>query len=404
MNLLEKFSLPSRQRGAVSIAIAMLIMLILAAAVASILNISGSSVINASINEEQVSALFLAESGLERAQATIRSAALANTYTNTTCTSLSSQSATIGRGSFTYLNAVSTPATCTGGTCTQCLITVKGSINNTSSRTIQQQMISSQQNGTTGQTNTGCPTANCTPNIDMTMTVPSANSFAFVHLIFNSTTNWGGSEVTPTCTNTINGTSSSNCTLAWNISGSYYNNPTSIGAFAPLATAGSYSIREVANSTLASGADSRNNYAAVGAVFNSTSALPFVGSYAKAPSSIGTFPYKFADCPITATLPRTEPLPTQPNVTGSPITPTDCTNFDYQHAYLDSRWTCNLNSGVTPNWVNAGTANTLLGGIGGKPYTGHTQILNGLAVNGQPMFLQLSLNGQQGDLMYSQLW
>ncbi len=417
MNLPSRLSLPLRQRGAVSIAIAMLIMLILAAAVAGAVKISGSSVMNASKNEEQISALFLAESGLERAQAEIRAAALANTYTNTTCTNLTGQSATLGRGSFTYFGAVSTPTTCTGGSCTGCLVTVKGIINTTSTRTIQQQMISSQQNGTTGQTNTSCMTANCTPNIAMTMTVPNANSFAFVHIIFNATSNWGGSNVTPSCKDTGTG-SLSTCTLAWSVMGNYYNNPATIGVYAPIPNAGKYSMTEEVLSTLPS-TDSRNNYAAVGAIFKSTSSSPFVGSYSKSPATTGTFPNKRMACPIATTASRTQPLTA------------DCSPYEYQHAYLDSQWTCNANSGTTPNWQNAGNSDTLLAGFGGKPYSPGTSArcgkmdcgldsngvavncyknnlcmnqLNAMQVNGQPMYRQLTLTGQQGDYMYSQLW
>ena len=411
MNLPDRFSLPHHQRGAVSIAIAMLIMLILAAAVTGAVKISGSSVMNAAINEEQVSALFLAESGMERAQATLRTAALANTYTDTSCTGLKNQSATLGRGSFTYADAVSTPTTCSGGACTQCLITVKGTINTTSSRTIQQNMISSQQNGATGQTNTGCSTANCTTNIAMSMTVPQANSFAFVHILYNANTNWGGADVTPSCQNTSSG-SLTNCTLAWNISGNYYNNPGSIGVYSAIASAGSYSLTEQILSALPT-TDSRNNYAAVGAIFNSPGgSSTLVGSYAKAPTTSGTFPNKHvSSCPNPATTPRTEPQPAG-----------DCTTTDYQHAYLDSGWTCNPSgsSNTTINWVNAASADTLIAGFGGKPYATRTSTecpgqydsvagkcknnLNGMLVNGQPMFLQLSLIGQQGDYMYSQLW
>ena len=413
MNLPDRFSLPHHQRGAVSIAIAMLIMLILAAAVTGAVKISGSSVMNAAINEEQVSALFLAESGMERAQATLRAAALANTYSNATCTNLKNQSATIGRGTFTYTDAVSTPATCTGGACTQCLMTVKGAITNTtSSRTIQQQMIASQQNGTTGQTNTGCQTANCTPNVTMSMTVPNPNSFAFVHIIFNATSNWGGSNVTPTCKDTGTGSLSS-CTLAWSVMGNYYNNPATIGVYAPIPSAGQYSITEQVLSSIPS-TDTRNNYAAVGAIFQSTSgSSSFVGSFSKSPATTGTFPNKRMACPIATTDPRTQPLTA------------DCSPYEYQHAYLDSQWTCNTNNGTTPNWSNAGNADTLLAGFGGKPYyaTGSggttssqcpgqfdavkgrcTNHLNNMLVNGQPMYMQLSLDGQQGDYMYSQLW
>lgn len=430
MHLRAKHFSSARQRGAVSVAIAMLMMFILAAAVMGALKMSSSSVIDAAKNEEQVSALFLAESGLERALATLRAAALASSYNQDTCTGLVGPTFPLGRGSFTYTNAVSYDqngapgGNCSGGNCTQCVVTVKGLIGTTSSRTIQAQLIATQQNGTTGQTNTDCPTANCTPNVAMNMTVRNANSFAFVHILFNPTTNWGGSPVTPSCKDTGSGSLTA-CTLAWNISGNYYNNPASIGVYAPIASPGIYSITEEVLTTLPS-TDSRHNFAAVGAIFSSSSgAAAFVGSFAKSPTTSGAFPNKHVtssscDTALEMTNPRTQPLPAS-----------DCTFPDYQHAYLDSGWTCNP-SGVgntTANWLNAGTADTLIAGFGGKPYyPGRTSAypdgcanidgvnyyhadttrcsnhLNAMTVNGQPLFMQLSLDGQQGDYMYSQLW
>ena len=426
MKLPHRHPLPYRQRGAASIVIAMVLMFILVAAVMGVMNISGSSVYDAATNEEQISALFLADSGLERALASLRAAALTNTYTDTTCTGLSGQSANLGRGSFTYTGASSTPAICSNGNCTQCLVTVKGAIGATSTRTIQAQLIATQQNGTTGQTNTGCQTANCTPDVKMNMTVQNANSFAFVHILFNPTTNWGGSPVTPSCKNADSG-SLTDCTTAWNITGNYYNNPASIGVYASIPSAGIYSITDEVLATLPS-SDSRHNYAAVGAIFHSTGGTTgYVGSFAISPTTTGTFPNKHIACPIPTTNPRTQPL-----------VASDCNPYDYQHAYLDSRWTCNppklSNGSANPNWLvadwsNAGNADTLLVGFGGKPYyPGRTSSypngcnniggvnyyhsgtqrcsneLNGLAVNGQPLFMQLSLDGQQGDYMYSQLW
>ena len=428
MHLRAKHFSSARQRGAVSVAIAMLMMFILAAAVMGALKMSSSSVIDAAKNEEQVSALFLAESGLERALATLRAAALASSYNQDTCTGLVGPTFPLGRGSFTYTNAVSYDqngapgGNCSGGNCTQCVVTVKGLIGTTSSRTIQAQLIATQQNGTTGQTNTDCPTANCTPNVAMNMTVRNANSFAFVHILFNPTTNWGGSPVTPSCKDTGSGSLTA-CTLAWNISGNYYNNPASIGVYAPIASPGIYSITEEVLTTLPS-TDSRHNFAAVGAIFSSSGgAAAFVGSFAKSPTTSGAFPNKHVtssscDTALEMTNPRTQPLPAS-----------DCTFPDYQHAYLDSGWTCNPASGTTPTWSNAGTADTLIAGFGGKPYyPGRTSAypdgcanidgvnyyhadttrcsnhLNAMTVNGQPLFMQLSLDGQQGDYMYSQLW
>jgi hypothetical protein len=276
----------------------------------------------------------------------------------------------------------------------------------------------------------------------MSMPVPTAPSFAFVHILFNSTSNWGGADVTPTCRDPVNPLNllAPPCTLAWNISGNYYNNPSSIGVYAPIATAGNYSLTEQVLASLPppAGETSRSNYAAVGAIFRSGGGTPgFVGSFAKSPITSGDFPTKHVTTCGSAntTDPRTQPLPQ-----------TDCSPNDYQHAYLPASdistdyWTClprvqeggNTQNPVwdtTPDWSKAGSADTLLAGFGGKPYypgrTGtypegcnningvnyyHSDTqrcsnhLNAMTVSGQPLFMQLSLDGQQGDYMYSQLW
>jgi len=416
MNLSVYPTFSAFQRGAASIAITVLLMFMLVAAVMGVMKISGYSVFDAATNEEQISSLFLAESGLERALGSLRAAALANAYSDTTCTGLKNQSVNIGRGSFTYTDAVSYDqngipgGTCTNGNCTQCLVTVRGAIGATSTRTIQAQLIATQQNGSTGQTNTNCTSANwnCTDKVILNMTVNHANSFAFTHTIYNPTSNWGGNAVTSNCQDNPQATGSlTSCTQAWNVAGNYYNNPTSIGVYASIPNAGTYSITQELFDARPPSTDTRRNYAEVGAIFNSpVGTAGYVGSYSQSPN--------VSPCTGQAvTVPRTQPITA------------NCNPYDYQRAYLPPTWTCNTNSGTTANWANAGNADTLLAGFGGKPYYPGTNArcgnlngqnyyksatgrcsneLNGLAVNGQPMFLQLSLDGQQGDYMYSQIW
>ena len=59
---------PRAQRGAASIAIALILMLMLAAAITASLRQSSSSMIDATLSDQQTAALYIAESGLERAQ------------------------------------------------------------------------------------------------------------------------------------------------------------------------------------------------------------------------------------------------------------------------------------------------------------------------------------------------
>ena len=74
-----------RQSGAVSIVIAMILMLMLTAAATGVLKLSGSSVIDTANHEQQISGLYIAQSGLERGQSLFSAAsdpALASACSN----------------------------------------------------------------------------------------------------------------------------------------------------------------------------------------------------------------------------------------------------------------------------------------------------------------------------------
>lgn len=131
------------QRGAASVAISMLLMFILAAAVLAVINMSGSSVIDAAKNEEQVAALFVAESGLERAAAILQPKIVSGTMADSDCTGIkpsTGNSFDVGSrgGRFSYLSAVPSPASCssTGTPCTKCSVTVSGTVGS-SARTVK---------------------------------------------------------------------------------------------------------------------------------------------------------------------------------------------------------------------------------------------------------------------------
>lgn len=408
MNLPARQPLPKPQRGAASIAIAMLLMFILAAAVTGVLKISGSSVIDAAKNEEQVSALFLAESGLERVQGAISAAATLDSYNDTICTGLKNQSVNLGRGSFTYTDAVSTPTPCGGANpaCTKCVVTVKGNVGS-SSRTIKAEMIANRTYGVAGQSN------NNAPSFTLNLKARYDNSYVFTHLIYNPVTNWGGDAVSTNCVNNGPGSITS-CTEVWKIAGNYYNNPGSQGVFAHVVNAGTYSITESLTDPFPG--DSRRNYALAGMIFRplpNNGTVTHLGSYAQSPPLTGN-PAVVNCSGLSLTAPRTQPITA------------NCNPFDYQGGYLPATnvssnyWTCNPGNGATPNWSNAATADTLIMGIGGKPYypgsnsrcpgqfnssTGRcTNHLSGLNLNGQPVRRQLTMDGAQGDYMYSQIW
>jgi hypothetical protein len=418
------------QRGVVSLAIVMVLTFAMAAAVTSMMTVSGSSVVASAKSEEQISALFLAESGLERAQATISAAAVLPSYSNTTCTDLTNTTFSLGRGSFVYQNAVSTPASCNnnGGTvCTKCVVTIRGVIGD-SSRTLQAEMVLNKTDGVTGRTNRFNASANETPNVTLNLTATQANSFVFTHLLYNPITNWGGAATTGSCTNATPGTGAgaslvSGCLISWNVTGTNYNNPSSQGVYAPVPSAGTYSVTQPLLVGLPS-TDTPRNYAMAGVVFGPSAAgIDHVGSYASSPNN---------QC-VAQTTPRTQPITYYYGALGSPSTcgsntcpyPSAGNKCEYKRAFLPANpsgnyWTCNPSSGTTANWQNAGGSNTLIYGFGGKPYfpgsssrcgadydAGTTRCknrLSGVLVNGQPIHRQLSMDGAEGDFMYSQIW
>jgi Tfp pilus assembly protein PilX len=107
-----------RQSGAVSIVIAMILMLMLTAAATGVLKLSGSSVIDTANHEQQISGLYIAQSGLERGQSLFSAAsdpALASA-----CSNVAGGPYTLGRGTFS-LSATSLPNGCTTA-CTSCTI------------------------------------------------------------------------------------------------------------------------------------------------------------------------------------------------------------------------------------------------------------------------------------------
>ena len=377
---------PARQRGAASLLIAMLLVFILTAAVTAGLTMSGSSAMDAAINDEQIAALFLAESGLERAQASLKTAAAAGTNTNTSCTGLKNQSVTLGRGSYAYSDALSTPALCGGANpaCTRCDLTVRGSVGS-SSRSIQAPMSANRSDGVEGYGH----------QFALNLSTTANNSFAFTHLAYNPKTNWGGDAVAGFCTNNGSGSLTS-CTESWKLAGTYYNNTASQGVFETVAATGIYTINEELKTQLDAYTD--RNYVEVGVVFRplgGTGTVTHIGSYTRSPN----------DQCVASTTFRTQPVTYYVGNGADTV----CNTSEYQHGYLPPTWTCNPASGTSANWDRAGEADTLLVGFGGKAYCNNcgtvpSNRLTGLSLNGQPIFRQTEMTGTQGDKMYSQIW
>lgn len=382
-----------RQRGFAALSAVLLLVTAAIFALAQTLGISGSA---SSDNLQQLNstaAFFLAESGVEHAQALLRDAALAGTSTDSSCTDLGAlAAASLGSGSlqgtYSYSAAVSTPAVC-GGTnpaCTSCALTVEGKVRS-ASRSILVQMSANRSDGVEGFGHQF--TLNLETLVD--------NSFAFTHLAYNPQTNWGGDAVAGFCQNNGPG-SLTDCTESWKLAGTYYNNTASQGVFAQAISAGTYSINEGLMAFGLPVTYTDRNYVQTGVTFrpaDGVASVVHVGSFSSSPNNV---------CVASAT-PRTQPI----TYYVGEGTNTYCSRFDYQTALLDAHWTCNPSSGTTPDWSNAANADTLMAGFGGKPYYSgsgarHSNQLTGLGLNGQALFRQLTMAGTQGDGMYSQIW
>src|SRR5689334_10631471 len=111
----------SRQRGAMSVAIAVLVLLVMGSAVASLLVMSTSSTVDSAKQEEHTAALFLAESAIERAQGLVAAGTANGVFSSSTCTVLGNTSFSLGRGTAAYLSAAATPSACTAS-CTTCTV------------------------------------------------------------------------------------------------------------------------------------------------------------------------------------------------------------------------------------------------------------------------------------------
>ena len=124
---------PHHQRGIIAIMAVIILITAVIFALSQTISMNGS---NSTDNKQQLdstAALFLAESGLERAKGILA----ISTATNSTCTNIgASGSFTLGRGTFKYLSATSEPLSCSNGSCTKCIVDVVGTVGSTA-RTLQ---------------------------------------------------------------------------------------------------------------------------------------------------------------------------------------------------------------------------------------------------------------------------
>ncbi len=251
---------PRCQRGMVTLVIMLFLIATVVFALSQMLDVSSGNVIDGQRQGDSSAAFFLAESGLEKAQASVN-AALAGNFSNASCTGIATNYS-LGRGTVS-VNAVSEPATCdnNGGTaCTACTVASTGQVG-ISSRTVTQNMALATTNGVT------CNGANgCSNNPAVTWRLNLKNSAAVAGIgVFNLTyVRQGNNQATCAV--------GSNCRLQLDLS-SPSNGVNAVGLMgnSVLIPAGaSYPIYQTMTKT-------QNNLAEVGAFFLGTTAPQLTG-------------------------------------------------------------------------------------------------------------------------------
>lgn len=388
MNTLDTLpSSPRRQLGAASVGIAILIMFILTAAVVAVLKMSGASVFGAAKNEQQVAALFVAESGVQRALGVITKVSSASLMKNSDCTALtaSPNSYAVGTrgGAFSYSDAIAKAATgetnCgnTGEpTCATCAVTVTGTLPEGVSRKVRLTISTSPTEGAAG----------CGSTVSMAMPVQTANSYAFTHLAYrpqnNGTGCSGGIDPSAATIRSCENTGGT-CSLTtapgdppadfWDNPSSGNNSTASFGVSAKSPATGSYQITtklEVLpnGQTRGTGTPVLRNYVQTGLLFTPIAgSLAFEGSYSSNSTKSST------------------------GLTGS----------------MHADWTCQRNSyTASPNMPQAARSDTLTYGFAHSPegVNAANLILSNVILGIQPMQRLTQKQGKTPDHLYSQIW
>lgn len=125
----------ARQRGAFAILATLLLLMVVAVAIRYLLSASQTTTYATTIDSQNIQALMLAESGLERARGMLLAAGQSG-LTDASCTGIGAGGPfSLGGGTFTYTGLTSVPASCTGSGCQNCIVTVQGNVGS-ASRTV----------------------------------------------------------------------------------------------------------------------------------------------------------------------------------------------------------------------------------------------------------------------------
>ena len=260
---------PKRQRGMVTIVVMLFLIATVVFALSQMLDVSSGNVIDGQRQGDSTAAFFIAESGLEKAHASVN-AALGGTFTNANCSGVASNY-NLGRGSVS-VTAVSTPPTCTSN-CEKCSLTSTGQVG-FSTHTLTQDLVLIETNGVF------CNGANGCGNNPVTWQLKLKNTAAVAGIgVFNLTYIRQGNNQ-PTCA------AGSNCRLQLDLS-SPSNGANSVGLMgnSVLVPAGAtYPIYQTMTKT-------QNNLAEVGAFFLGTTAPQPTGP-ASAPGAASYWDHK----------------------------------------------------------------------------------------------------------------
>jgi hypothetical protein len=349
-----------QQRGAASLAIALLILFIMATAVATLATLSVSSAVDSSRQEDEVAARLLAESAMERAQSALSSAASGGAFSSSTCTSMGTATYTLGSrgGSMSYVSATAGPTSCTTA-CSTCTVIAKGTVGS-STRLARAQLATSSvvSQGVAGFGSSF--TLNLAPTVN--------NTLVYTNISYRANDSGGGGIATlDNCTSGL-----TSCSSAWDIQGQGANAVSGRGAYASVATAGSYSI----TGTLTKSSVAATRYfVATGAFFTplvSGGTVSYTGSYGATSNTSST------NGASTGSLPST--------------------------------WMCGVNSG-TGSVSNVGSSDTLVYGFASLTATselGSVSIGSSSSPLGhmsQVLRMDGSPDSSLGDkYLYSQIW
>jgi hypothetical protein len=251
---------PKHQRGMVTMVVMLFLIATVVFALSQMLNVSSGNVIDGQRQGDSTAAFFVAESGLEKAHASVN-AALGGTFTNASCSGVASNY-NLGRGSV-IVTAVSTPLTCNGN-CEKCSLTSTGQVGFTA-RTLTQDVVLIDTNGVF------CNGANGCGNNPVTWQLKLKNTAAVAGVgVFNLTYIRQGNNQ-PSCA------VGSNCRLQLDLS-SPSNGANSVGlmgnsVLVPAST--TYPIYQTMTKT-------QNSLAEVGAFFLGTTAPQLTGPTANA--------------------------------------------------------------------------------------------------------------------------